>query len=264
MIAPIEELNFSNIFALLATILLLAVIIFLRYLIFSGAYHFFFFKLFPKTFKERFLKQKKLKKKQQVKEIYWSALSGLIFGAFMILCVYLWKLDVTLLYKDLSKYTIWYLPVGVFLFLFLQDTYYYWAHRWMHNPRVYKYFHLVHHKSIHTSVWTSFSFHPLETILQALFLPIVICVLPMHFYAVVAVLIIMTISATINHAGVEIYPSGKLGKKFRELFIGATHHDLHHTKFNYNYGLYFTFWDRVMKTEFEGLKKKLSKNNVES
>lgn len=111
--------------------------------------------------------------------------------------------------------------------------------------------HLIHHKSIHTSVLTSFSFHPLETIFQAAFLPIVIVILPIHIYALLFVLLIMTISATINHAGVEIYPSGKFGKWFQKWFIGATHHDNHHRKFNYNYGLYFTFWDRLMKTEFE-------------
>jgi sterol desaturase/sphingolipid hydroxylase (fatty acid hydroxylase superfamily) len=61
----------------------------------------------------------------------------------------------------------------------------------------------------------------------------------------------MTLSATVNHAGVEIYPSGKFGKWFKKWVIGATHHDAHHKKFNFNYGLYFTFWDRLMKTELE-------------
>jgi sterol desaturase/sphingolipid hydroxylase (fatty acid hydroxylase superfamily) len=32
-------------------------------------------------------------------------------------------------------------------------------------------------------------------------------------------------------------------------FIGATHHALHHKQFRYNYGLYFTFWDKTSKTE---------------
>jgi sterol desaturase/sphingolipid hydroxylase (fatty acid hydroxylase superfamily) len=31
--------------------------------------------------------------------------------------------------------------------------------------------------------------------------------------------------------------------------IGATHHSLHHKQFKYNYGLYFTFWDKLKKTE---------------
>ena len=52
----------------------------------------------------------------------------------------------------------------------------------------------------------------------------------------------------LNHAGVEIYPSNKFGKLFQKYVIGATHHDVHHTKFNYNYGLYFTFWDRIFNT----------------
>jgi len=121
----------------------------------------------------------------------------------------------------------------------------------MHLPKVYKYLHLIHHKSIHTSVLTSFAFHPLETIFQAVFLPIIIVLLPLHVYALIGAILIMTFSATINHAGVEIYPSGKLGLWFRKWFIGATHHDFHHRKFNYNFGLYFTFWDKLMKTEFE-------------
>ena len=256
MITPIEELDFSNIFAVVITILLLAFIVFIRYLVFSGAYHFFFFNLFKKKFQKRFLSKKKLKRKQLLKEMYWSTLSGLIFAVFMVLCYYLWSINATLIYSDISKYTLWYVPLSVFLFLFLQDTYYYWAHRWMHHPKVYRFVHLVHHKSIHTSVLTSFSFHPLETILQALFLPFIISILPMHFYAIIAVLSIMTVSATINHAGVEIYPSGKFGKWFQRIFIGATHHDKHHTKFNYNYGLYFTFWDNVMNTEFDTKPKK--------
>jgi Delta7-sterol 5-desaturase len=31
--------------------------------------------------------------------------------------------------------------------------------------------------------------------------------------------------------------------------IGATHHSLHHKQFRYNYGLYFTFWDKWKRTE---------------
>jgi len=251
MVLFIIELDFSNISELFITVLLLAVIIFLRYLLFSEIYHFFFFKLFKPYFQKRFLSKKPLKKKQFLKEIYWSTISGFVFGIFILFSYYLFEIDETLIYSDVSKYGIWYIFLSVFIVLLLQDTYYYWTHRWMHKPKIYKYFHLVHHKSVHSTVWTSFSFHPLETIVQALLLPILICILPLHFYAIITVLSIMTISATINHAGVEVYPTGTLGKWFKQIFIGATHHDFHHTKFNYNYGLYFTFWDRVMKTEFE-------------
>lgn len=247
----ILQVSLNDFMYLLWLVIFSGIVIFIRYLLFSVAYHFTFFSLLKTAFKKRFLHKKKLTSKQYKKEIYWSAFSGLIFGAVAILLYYLYDNNYTSVYTNPAEYSVWYLPISVFLFLFLQDTYYYWIHRWMHLPKVYKYFHLVHHKSVHTSVFTSFSFHPYETILQALFFPLIILVLPIHLYAFLFVMIFMTLTATINHAGVEVYPSGKFGKWFRKWIIGATHHDKHHTKFNYNYGLYFTFWDRLMKTEFD-------------
>jgi len=33
-----------------------------------------------------------------------------------------------------------------------------------------------------------------------------------------------------------------------EILNGADHHTIHHRYFNYNYGQYFTFWDRFCGT----------------
>jgi sterol desaturase/sphingolipid hydroxylase (fatty acid hydroxylase superfamily) len=244
-----EEIDFFDLKAVLLLTFVLFLIIFVRFLIVSGIYHYTFFFLFRKKFDKRILDHTPLKKKQLVKEVYWSAISGLIFAIFGILIYFLWSEGFTAIYIDVNEYPLWYVPVSVFLTLFIQDTYYYWIHRWMHKPSVYRYLHKIHHKSVHTSVFTSFSFHPLETVLQAIILPLIVIFLPMHYYALLLMLLIMTISATINHAGVEIYPSGKYGKWFRQWVIGATHHDQHHRKFNYNFGLYFTFWDKWMGTE---------------
>ena len=59
----------------------------------------------------------------------------------------------------------------------------------------------------------------------------------------------MTVSATINHLDIEIYPSNFEKHWLGAWIVGATHHSLHHSKFVENYGLYFTFWDKWMKTE---------------
>ncbi len=244
-----EEIDFFDFSAVLLLTFVLFLIIFIRFLIVSGAYHYAFFFLFRKKFDKRILDHTALKKKQLYKELYWSAISGLIFAVFGILIYFLWSKGATAIYTDLNAYPLWYLPISVLLTLFIQDTYYYWIHRWMHKPSVYRYFHKIHHKSVHTSVLTSFSFHPLETVLQAIILPLIVLFIPMHYYALLCMLLIMTISAIINHAGVEIYPSGKYGKWLGHWVIGATHHDHHHRKFNYNFGLYFTFWDKWMGTE---------------
>ena len=71
----------------------------------------------------------------------------------------------------------------------------------------------------------------------------------MHLYVLIIQLAIMTFSSVINHLDIEVYPE-KFHKHFLgKWLIGATHHSLHHRQFKYNYGLYFTFWDKWKKTE---------------
>ena len=220
-----------------------------RYFVFSKVYHFTTFVLLKKWLQSRILNSSPTGKKQMRYEIFYSVISAGIFAVFGVGMYGLWLEGRTAVYVEVKEYPLWYIPLSIVLALFIQDTYYYWLHRWMHIPKVYKYFHKVHHNSVHTSVWTSFSFHPLETIAQAVILPLIIIFLPLHTYAILAILLIMTISATINHAGVEIYPGGRYGKWFGKLVVGATHHDVHHRRFLCNYGLYFTIWDRLMGTE---------------
>lgn len=245
-----QELNF-NITTTIVMVSVLFLIIVIRYFVFSGAYYYTTFVLFRKRLLSRILDTNPISPGQIRSEVSYSILSAVIFAIFGIGTYWLWYKGFTAIYQDLGLYPLWYIPLSVFIVLFIQDTYYYWVHRWMHIPEVYRYFHKVHHNSVQTSVWTSFSFHPLETLLQAIITPLIILWVPLHTYALLAILIIMTISATINHAGVEIYPKGKYGSWVGKLIIGATHHDVHHRKFLCNYGLYFTFWDRLMGTERE-------------
>ena len=49
---------------------------------------------------------------------------------------------------------------------------------------------------------------------------------------------------------VEIYPGDEMSGWLHKYLIGATHHDIHHRNSKKNFGLYFTFWDRWMKTEY--------------
>jgi Delta7-sterol 5-desaturase len=138
---------------------------------------------------------------------------------------------------------------SVVLVLFVHETYYYWLHRLMHHPLIYKHIHKAHHDSITTSAWTSFSFHPTESILQALILPTLCLVVPLHSSALVVILLTMTTTSVINHLNTELYPKDFDTHWFGKWWIGATHHSLHHSQFKYNFGLYFTFWDKLMHTE---------------
>jgi Delta7-sterol 5-desaturase len=153
-------------------------------------------------------------------------------------------------------YPLWWAPLSLAVAMLAHETYYYWLHRWMHQPRIFRIVHKVHHDSNITSPWTAFSFHPLEGVLQAVFLPLLLMVLPMHLYVIILQLTIMTLSSVINHLDIEIYPKRFYKHFLGKWLIGATHHSLHHKQFKYNYGLYFTFWDKWKGTEspwYEGL-----------
>jgi Delta7-sterol 5-desaturase len=193
-------------------------------------------------------------------ELMWSTLSSAVFSVLTLLTFLAYENGMTRIYTGFYEHSVSYFLLSVVVMLVLYETYYYWLHRWMHRPSVFRIVHKVHHESLHTSVFTSFSFHPLEAFLQFLFLPLIICVMPVHPYAIGLVLMLMTLSAIINHAGVEVFPPGFRSNTLGRWLIGATHHDLHHKEFRTNFGLYFTFWDKWMKTESKNYDNAFRKN----
>lgn len=234
-------------------VLALFVIVFLRYLAFSGGYDWLFRKKLATQMGGRILHPQKVGKNLIRLEILRSAGVSFIFAAFGIGLLWLWAEGYTQLYLGLESAADWFwLFFGPAVFLLAQETYYYWVHRWMHRPGVYERVHKWHHESIETTAWTAFSFHPYEAVLQAVFLPLAAVFIPMHAFAFLSLLAVMTLSATINHAGVEVFPRSWARLPLLRGLVGATHHDVHHRQAKYHFGLYFTFWDRWMGTEKEG------------
>jgi Delta7-sterol 5-desaturase len=232
---------------------ILTVIFFLiitgRYFLVAGIFYLIFYVWFPKKWKSRKINSKNYKPGQFKLEVKWSMVTSLLFSIAGTATVILWQQGYTKVYTQPDLYGWWYLPVSLLLFMLLHETYYYWLHRWMHQPKVFKIVHKVHHDSSITSPFTAFSFHPIEGLLQAIFLPAMLMILPMHYYVIIIQLAVMTVTSVINHLGIEIYPENFNQNFAGKWLIGATHHSLHHKQFKYNYGLYFTFWDKIKKTE---------------
>ena len=234
----------------------LFIIVFARYLVFSGGYDWLFTRKLRGRLGARVFPRSTSATELRRLEIIRSAGVSLIFAAFGIGLLWLWTNGYTQLYGELgSGWDWWWLIAGPVLFILAQETYYYWIHRWMHTPGVYEHVHKWHHESIETTAWTAFSFHPVEGILQAAFIPLAAVLIPMHQYAFLFLLAVMTLSATINHAGVEIFPKSWARSRVLSRLVGATHHDVHHKRAKYHFGLYFTFWDRWMGTELEGYRE---------
>ena len=242
---------FTSGFWLLMLTLIFFVIITGRYFLVAGLFYFIFYVWFPEKWKERKISRGDYKPRQLKTEIKWSIITALIFSVAGTFTVILWQKGFIKVYLEMEAYGWWYLPLSLIAFMLLQETYYYWIHRWMHIPLVFKMIHKVHHDSKIASPFTAFSFHPIEGLLQAIFLPVLLLILPMHYYVIILLLTIMTFSSVINHLNIEIYPRSSYNN-FGKWIIGATHHSLHHKQYKYNFGLYFTFWDKIKKTESPG------------
>ena len=256
---PIPDL--SDPLSFLTTLILFFLIICIRYFLFSSLFYLFFHKWYKEKWKIRKVNSRNYSPIQFKKEVKWSILTSLIFALSACVVLLMWQKGFTKIYTGIDDYGWIYLPFSLLILLFLHESYYYWLHRWMHLPGIFRVIHKIHHESNITSPFTAFSFHPIESFLQAIFIPIIILILPLHFSVIIFLVIFMTITSMINHLDIEIY-SQKFSRNFLgKWLIGATHHSLHHMEFKFNFGLYFTFWDKIHRTEskkFHPLFDKLS------
>lgn len=229
--------------------LVLFIVVLFRYAIIAGLFHLIFYAFHLKRFQQRKIFKGHFKGLQLKREMLWSALTSLLFGLAGAVMIMMTREGHTKIYEDPNAYPLWWIPLSFLFAAFLHETYYYWLHRWMHRPKVYRAIHKVHHDSHFTSPWTSFSFHPIESLLQSIVIPALVFIIPMYSWTVVCLLVFMTLTSAINHSNVELYPKGFHKHWLGKWLIGATHHSLHHTQYRFNFGLYFTFWDKLMQTE---------------
>jgi sterol desaturase/sphingolipid hydroxylase (fatty acid hydroxylase superfamily) len=117
-----------------------------------------------------------------------------------------------------------------------------------HRPLLFKWLHQGHHRSAEPTPWTSFAFDPPEALFQALFFVGLVFIVPLHFITLLAALMSMTVWAVITHLGFELFPSPFPVHCLGKWFIGPKHHLIHHRKYTVHYGLYFTFWDKLLGT----------------
>ena len=110
--------------------------------------------------------------------------------------------------------------------------------------------HRVHHDSIDVTPFTSMSFHLAEAfLLTAWFIPAVF-ILPIWMPGLGLLQMIGLFNNIKSHLGYELYPAWINTSPLRFL-VTSTHHNMHHSKFQGNYGLHFRFWDKLCGTEFK-------------
>lgn len=144
---------------------------------------------------------------------------------------------------------IWFGALEIAAVLLIHDAYFYWAHRAMHHPKLYHFFHKLHHRSVTPTPWAAYAFAAPEAFVEAAIMPLMLLVFPLHDFVVLSFMTFMIVRNVIGHSGYEIFPRWWLDIKWLSWINVNTHHDLHHSTFNYNFGLYFRWWDKWMGTE---------------
>ena len=222
--------------------LAMTAIVAVRYLVTSGAFAWATDKVRPGLYKGLGA--------QMRREIGWSLASAAVYGAPAGIVAWGWQQrGWTRIYADVHAFPLWYLPLSLFLYLFAHDTWFYWTHRLLHRPAWFRVAHAVHHASRPPTAWAAMSFHPIEAISGAVVIPALVFVIPIHIAVLAAVLAIMTLMGVTNHMGWEMFPQAFVRSRAGGWLITASHHQIHHERYQCNYGLYFRFWDRLCGTD---------------
>ena len=228
--------------AILASALTMSAIVALRYLVTSGGFALATARVRPGLYRPL--------GKQIRREIGWSLLAAAIYGVPAGVIFWGWQeLGWTRIYSDWSAMPLWYLPVSLFAYLFAHDTWFYWTHRWMHRPAVFRRVHAVHHASRPPTAWAAMSFHPWESLIGAAIIPALVFVVPIHVAMLGVVLTVMTVMGVTNHMGWDMFPQRLVNSPLGHWLITASHHHRHHESYRCNYGLYFRFWDHLCGTD---------------
>jgi lathosterol oxidase len=222
--------------------------IILRYAFLAGTTYFVFY-----VFKQKGFAHLKIQKKAPSSRI---VRQEILFSAFTLLTycgtswlVFQWEnAGITKIYRDLHEHGYSYFAFSVVVMVIIHDAYFYWTHRLLHLPRLFQWIHKTHHLSDNPTPWASFSFHPLEALVSAGIIPIIVFLIPCHPFALFSFLTFMTLINVMGHLGYETFPKWITKSRFWKWQNTSTNHNLHHQCSRYNFGLYFTIWDRLMNT----------------
>ncbi len=142
-------------------------------------------------------------------------------------------------------------PVWFVALLFLTPSWisfhFYWIHRWLHWPPLYRLAHSLHHRNTNVGPWSGLSMHPLEHFLffSSVLIHWVVAAHPIH---ILFHMQHQALTAATSHTGFE----GLLVKDKNRLALGTFHHQMHHRYFECNYGNLEVPWDKLFGSFHDG------------
>lgn len=209
------------------------------YLVFGATNYLVTKKLLPWLGVGQPLDPRPLVKGQLRHELLWSASSIVIFGVGMIFPWGFLQLGWAELAENPSH---WQILLEIFALLIWNDIHFYINHRLLHTHWL-RQFHLPHHRSIVTTPWSTYSFHPVEALMLGNVILLPMLVHDFSVYALFAVPLFSLLFNSLGHSNYDWNPKGET-----VLHNASRRHHLHHACFHGNFGFMFPFMDQLLKT----------------
>ncbi|OZI31193.1 desaturase [Bordetella genomosp. 10] len=213
------------------------------YLVFGAATWLLTHRILPALGVGRVLDPRPLAPGQLRREMAQSGVSVLLFGTGMIFPWGLLQLGWAHLAMNAGGARI---ALEILFLLAWNDVHFWINHRLLHT-RPLRRFHLPHHRSIVTTPFSTYSFHPIEALMlgNVILLPMVLH--DFSFWSLLSVPLFSLFFNCIGHANYDFFPR----VSYAHWFAASRRHHLHHACYHGNYGFQFTFMDRLFRTRLD-------------
>ena len=181
--------------------------------------------------------------------IFWTLASGVtVWTAIEVITMWGYA-NGYVPYLEWDENPIWFV-ILFFLIPIWGSFHFYWIHRALHWPPLYRIAHSLHHRNINIGPWSGMSMHPIEHVfyLSTGLIHWLIISHPIHFLFHMQ---LKALEAVTSHSGFETL----LVKDKDKMRLGDFFHQLHHRYFECNYGALEMPWDIWFGSFHDGTSK---------
>ncbi len=221
--------------------------------VFAGALHLWLF-TFTKQGKQMKYDARPMMKnngsftfRDQVRDnMFWTYASGLTAWTFFEVLYFWFAANGWVTVLTFSEAPVWFF-VSLLLMPAFSSMHFYWVHRLLHWPPLYRRVHSLHHRNVNIGPWSGLAMHPVESLVYVSAV-LIHFILPTHLLVFMAHLLTKSVGPVFSHAGFEkvLFRSGD------DIDAGDFHHQLHHKFFECNYGTTEMLWDAWFGTFHDG------------
>ena len=185
-------------------------------------------------------------KNQLADNMFWTLASGVTIWTLYEVLMF-WAMGngyAPVLYW--SDNPIWFILLFLLIPIWI-SFHFYWVHRWLHWPPLYRLAHALHHRNTNVGPWSGLSMHPVEHVIffSSILIHFILPSSPVH---ILFHMQHQSLTAATSHTGYE----AMLIKDKKHLALGTFHHQMHHRYFDCNYGNLEMPWDKWFGSFHDG------------